>query len=629
MKRYIIILLGLVPLLSMAQASDEVLRLIHKMEEQSPGHYRKGIINLGEGYYESDEWRVYYGKIEEKDAIKALKDSAESTFSKLAGRVTHSYQQCISQDGIDTIRYALAIDGGQAGKTPEFDTDRTCFYTKEAAHFNYLFDKENINSLNMAVELTKRDTTQRVTKALDMKPVKDIFETLARRSDAEKYEVEYVFNIGEEEMNLCLPYETVTEDSLGRQVLTNHGSNPKAKNGACRGTMLVFPAEKAGSIAKWTASRIYDYVTQHKDNYFLYGFSTEYKDISLDTDNLNDFTNDHFCTTLDDFGRLVMLYIDRIDSTFALPHNYEKMRSYNHGEVELLPSYVALDKAGTPRRNDTHIIFPWRTETLKSLGVGHIPVTRIEATGGKATQIIMTTEITSDADSVARLCQRLTSLNANNILRREVHLPHADTLEITFFHRNMYDTFKGRIANESFGKDGLFKERIAYKLYGKDGLYKGTVQYIQEKENDLLPLPADLRWIDELADSLKEKGVLEEHAVKYEYGDKKDPESCGEVTGRLYVSKAKDFKNAAPLIIMPLDKAVQTYTTEHKEETYHFITNMKENSTRYNDYHLFKRDNEAKRICLLIVDDVKGPYLLPEEWYKITRYKYGKKKYLK
>jgi hypothetical protein len=32
---------------------------------------------------------------------------------------------------------------------------------------------------------------------------------------------------------------------------------------------------------------------------------------------------------------------------------------------------------------------------------------------------------------------------------------------------------------------------------------------------------------------------------------------------------------------------------------------------------------------LLCIDHVEGKYLIPEEWYNITDYKYGKKTYLK
>ena len=68
----------------------------------------------------------------------------------------------------------------------------------------------------------------------------------------------------------------------------------------------------------------------------------------------------------------------------------------------------------------------------------------------------------------------------------------------------------------------------------------------------------------------------------------------------------------------------------HRNQAFHIVEEYRDFShfIRITDRILVRFNSLKNEFQLLCIDHVDGKYLVPEEWYRIIDYKYGKKKYL-
>ena len=123
---------------------------------------------------------------------------------------------------------------------------------------------------------------------------------------------------------------------------------------------------------------------------------------------------------------------------------------------------------------------------------------------------------------------------------------------------------------------------------------------------------------------MKDSNFIEQHLVDYEYGKKSDPSSMGKVEGKLYVvsSKNKDAQSVGATFTEMMRK----HLYKNLNQTFDIVfTNHQIHIT---DSIIALVNPETNQFALLCIDYVEGKYLIPEEWYRITSYKYGKKRSL-
>ena len=129
---------------------------------------------------------------------------------------------------------------------------------------------------------------------------------------------------------------------------------------------------------------------------------------------------------------------------------------------------------------------------------------------------------------------------------------------------------------------------------------------------------------------MTDSAYIEEHEVHYEYGKKSDPSSMGKVSGRLYVQtidKGLYYKFLIP---------VYNHINDYPQQAFDIVETHKHDGKfnsfmRVTDRILCHKTFSSGKMDfqLLVIDHVDGKYLIPDEWWRITDYKYGKKTYLK
>ena len=139
--------------------------------------------------------------------------------------------------------------------------------------------------------------------------------------------------------------------------------------------------------------------------------------------------------------------------------------------------------------------------------------------------------------------------------------------------------------------------------------------------------PFNTQWVNDFIQQMKDSSCIEEYPVSYEYGKKSDPSSMGKVSGRLYVVNVDNQMSQANVFM----QQQMRHEAEHPNQTFHIVEDYKDftHHIRITDRILARISSLHGQFQLLCIDHVDGKYLIPEEWWRITDYKFGKKIYLK
>jgi hypothetical protein len=309
----------------------------------------------------------------------------------------------------------------------------------------------------------------------------------------------------------------------------------------------------------------------------------------------------------DKLGRYTLLFVDHVDSTFALPQGYESMLSYDHGKIKYLP-YLSSDDEEAMDLFDG---------IVKNLGLTRLRYyadpQRVEAIGGDTFRYIYTWQWEISRDSVNSIKKRIMNSSFPNMLYRETHTAEGDTLELT--------------AESVNGRD---KKNAIFKFYGKGDRFTSFYQSIATYDNGKIAEPFNTQWVNDFIQQMTDSAYIEEHEVHYEYGKKSDPSSMGKVSGRLYVQtidKGLYYKFLIP---------VYNHINDYPQQAFDIVETHKHDGKfnsfmRVTDRILCHKTFSSGKMDfqLLVIDHVDGKYLIPDEWWRITDYNYGKKTYLK
>ena len=381
----------------------------------------------------------------------------------------------------------------------------------------------------------------------------------------------------------------------------------KIHEGSATGRLYVFPKKYADLVPHLLHNEVRHYLKNNNDDKcFQYHFPINDRRMQLSLSPYHPLRK--FDTKIlgrkDKLGRYTLLFVDHVDSTFALPQGYESMLSYDHGKIKYLP-YLSSDDEEAMDLFDG---------IVKNLGLTRLRYyadpQRIEAIGGDTFRYIHTWQWEISRDSVNSIKKRIMNSSFPNMLYRETHTAEGDTLELT--------------AESVNGRD---KKNVIFKFYGKGDRFTSFYQSIASYDNGKIAEPFNTQWVNDFIQQMKDSSCIEEYPVSYEYGKKSDPSSMGKVSGRLYVVNVDNQMSQANVFM----QQQMRHEAEHPNQTFHFVEDYKDftHYIRITDRILARISSLHSQFQLLCIDHVQGKYLIPEEWYNITGYKYGKKTYLK
>ena len=619
MKHYIFILAMLLNAVAIhAQEPMSIPQLMEYLEKNYPEGMYGGISNYSKTLHENISWGKSYERDKEKPIdkyhLELLKDSILQCFIHASETAIASLYQQTSNGTEDTIRYALALDtlgGNWELIQPEhrnfhYKSLPTLTYTSDSLSY-HAFSYSSLGSNESAefVYLPGRDRCsiilryhpkekqiKGITDPIDMQPVQTMIERLSEAYGGVKYEVSYLYD-----------WSIGDNNSWARRPALSE----KIHEGSATGRLYVFPKKYADLVPHLLHNEVRHYLKNNNDDKcFQYHFPINDRRMQLSLSPYHPLRK--FDTKIlgrkDKLGRYTLLFVDHVDSTFALPQGYESMLSYDHGKIKYLP-YLSSDDEEAMDLFDG---------IVKNLGLTRLRYyadpQRIEAIGGDTFRYIHTWQWEISRDSVNSIKKRIMNSSFPNMLYRETHTAEGDTLELT--------------AESVNGRD---KKNVIFKFYGKGDRFTSFYQSIASYDNGKIAEPFNTQWVNDFIQQMTDSAYIEEHEVHYEYGKKSDPSSMGKVSGRLYVVNVDNQMSQANVFM----QQQMRHEAEHPNQTFHFVEDYKDftHYIRITDRILARISSLHSQFQLLCIDHVQGKYLIPEEWYNITGYKYGKKTYLK
>ena len=620
MKQYIFILAMLMQAFAInAQKNNGIRELMQYLEKEYPEGVTYRAIRANNDLWEDWAWKKEYDNTKDHSSVRyrmqLLKDTVLQYFVEASANAVACHHQQTPNGTEDNISYAVAL----ANNGDDDPTLVNAFYdyhynADENASFYYRPDR-NFCILDVKYGNTTEVPSSR--KVLDFKPIKPMVEKIAQSFGGQAYKASYRYNVLKDPLADGTVITHGKEDESGK--MNAHyftgGDRIDVIEGACSGTLYVIPEEKADEAAHTLNRQVMQYLQSHNDQQYMFDYSNqEQKKTTLRSwvhvvppYGTEKSTPEHLFARIDSLGRYTILFIDYVDSTFALPRGYETMLSYDHGKIERVPDYTkpTVEKRQKPFENLLE-------KFVRELGIDGLFVTRTELIGGRHPKTICTYQSNVDKKTIDEIRRKLAKSPLGNILHKETHTAMGDTLELT--------------AEEKASKRYSADQHLVCKFYGKDNQQNAYMKYlITQADSSLYEMPFDTRWVDKYIAQMKDSAWVQEHPIVYEYGDKKDPSSMGRVEGRLYDFAFTNADCQKKLGI--LHQNMYTHLFSNKNQSYDIV--IEQNRTRITDKILFWNDQTANQYRLLIIDRVEGKFLIPEDWPNILTYKYGKKTYLK
>ena len=607
MRRYIFILTILMQALIIdAQNDNSIRQLIQYLEKNHPEELSNSTVNrTNDDIYEIWVWNKSFYTQRDKPIdryhLQQLKDTIMQYFIDASADAVACHHLQTTNGTEDSIRYALSLSEDSRRTTKLVGDDRNfCYEGKEVALFYYYPQRKGESRIE--VRYSNSTDQESCGKVLDIKPVKPMIAKIAREFGGEAYPVSYSYNTQEDGLDHLTRYTYVSLDNTQFE----GGDRFKVLEGACSGILYIIPQEKADNAAITLHQELSNYLQSHRDRQFDYIYDRGLKKtILFKTPNQGikysspDVTHEHVYSKKDIFGRYTILFVDHVDSTFALPNDYETMLSYDHGKVERVPDYEKLQQVLPPVVSSEPF---WGNTIYVFFKNNH---KRLEWIGGESYRTIQTIQSNIDRQSVNEIRRQLVNNPLVNIQHKESHTAEGDTLELT-------------------GEENSKPIRhLLCKFYGKGDSLTAYMQVIIDQPNPSPHvMPFDTRWVDRFIAQMKDSACIEEHKVHYEYGKKLHPESMGKVDGRLYVlTSANNLQKHAIFMDYMFNQ-----TFSNRNQSFHIV--LDESNVRITDRIIGWSDKKTNQFRLLCIDKVEGKYLIPEEWYNIISYRYGKKKYL-
>ena len=622
MKHYIFILAMLLNAVALHAQEMSIPQLMEYLEKHHPeGMF--GFTNI-EPYYtynkESVRWTLSYDKKTDKPIdkyhLELLKDSILRCFTHASETALSTYYQQTSNGTDDTISYVVMLDsvntnryGNASGLPPARERlqelgantylNDIYYYHKftyyhfswgtEQASFTYLPGRDNCCIYVFYNHPINTDDWNETEP--DFQKIQAIVEKVSDVQGAENYDVSYRYTSND-------PLIKIDESTK------EHGFT---------GRLYIVPKEQAESVANNLSRELKQYIKNSQDNHAHHTFSklvrNWYQRIMYPG---YDF---QVHAQKDQFGRYGILVVDHVDGTRKFPAYSDRrlefgdILTYDHGKVTYVPSYEKLmdehpeQTPGLPLSWFNRI-----TRYLFDKDMGHFQ--REENIGGDTLRQIITWQWELNSDSLTSIKKRIINSPFSDILFKEIHTEKADTLELT-----------------AESVDGNTKDNLICKFYSTGDTYTAFLQLITTIDTRKISEPFNTQWVNDFIQQMKDSACIEEYPVSYQYGKKSDPSSMGKVSGRLYVVNVDDQMSQANAFI----QQQMSYEAERPNQTFHIVEDYKDftHSIRITDRILARINSLYGQFQLLCIDHVEGKYLIPEEWYNITDYKYGKKTYLK
>ena len=620
MKHYIFILAMLLNAVAIhAQEPMSIPQLMEYLEKNHP----EGMFGIRD--YQDDRIRenIQWGKSYERDKdkpidkyhLELLKDSILQCFIHASETAIASLYQQTPNGTEDTIRYALALDTLGVWWILMAPEHRNLHYNNmneyrylSDSYFDYTYSCRSFSMATESAEFTylpgrdrcgiiikyhnKKKKLERITDHLDMQPVQAMIEKLSEAYGGVRYDVSYRYDWskGDGDAWVCRP-----------------ALDEKIHEGCATGHLYVFPKEYSDLVPHLLHNEMRHYLKNNEGKKYYYSFPvnirTMYMRLYTHPSGFAPFEAD-LHGRKDKLGRYTLLFVDHVDSIFALPQGYESMLSYDHGKFEYLPGYS--------QKSQDESIIDLFDGIVKHLGIKklrhHADPQREEVIGGDTIRFIDTWQWEISRDSVNSIKKRIMSSSFPNMLYRETHTTEGDTLELTA---------------ESI--DGRDKENVIFKFYGKGDKFTSFYQSIGSRNTGKIAEPFNTQWVNDFIQQMKDSAYMEEYDVNYEYGKKSDPSSMGKVSGKLYVQTKGEYLGDKFYV------SQWNHINDYPQQAFDIVENRDKYFavTRITDKILYRRGLWKDEMRLLVIDHVDGKYLIPDEWWRITDYKYGKKTYLK
>ena len=623
MKHYIFIMAMMLNVVALHAQEMSIPQLMEYLEKHHPeGMF--GFTNIESSHYnniESVRWTISYDKKTDKPIdkyhLELLKDSILRCFTHASETALSTYYQQTSNGTDDTIHYVVMLDSldtsrySNASDLPpakerlqEMGSNTLLsdhvFYHKftsylfsfgtEQASFTYLPGRDNCCIYVFYYHHINTDNINDETEP-DFQKIQAIVEKVSDVQGAENYDVSYQYTSNDPLIKI--------DESTKEHSFTGH--------------LYIVPKEQAESVANNLNRELKQYIKKSQDNHVHHTFS------KLARNWYQRFMywgyDYQVHAQKDPFGRYGILVVDHVDGVLKFPRHsdgrceFGDILTYDHGKIEYLP--------GFKQELFEEEVIDLFDGIAKHLGIEKLrhyaDPQRIETIGGDTIRFIHTWQWEVSRDSVNSIKKRIMNSSFPNMLYRETHTAEGDTLELT--------------AESVNGRD---KENVIFKFYGKGDLFTSFYQSIESRYTGKIAEPFNTQWVNDFIQQMTDSAYIEEHEVHYEYGKKSDPSSMGKVSGRLYVQtmdKALFYK----FLMLESD-----HIEDHPQQSFDIVETHKytrgfDSFVRITDRILCHNTFSYGKMDfqLLVIDRVDGKYLIPDEWWRITDYKYGKKTYLK
>ena len=602
MRHYIFILTMLLNAIAIhAQEKMNIPQLMEYLERNHPEGFSKTMNSnsLG-GTIINMDWEEHYNILNNKKIeryrMQILKDSIIQTFLDASDDAAECYHLKRSNGSEDSIRYAIVLQQYPDKKAQlnisQHDNYLAFHLAKEAASFQY-FPKNTKSCILANYYNTIAKEGHR--GILDFKAIHSIITDIAQENNAEIFPIKY--------------QRDAPKDSVTKFLLNLMGEIDKSGNlkdlqtnqftsilNDFNGTFYIFSPEKANVVFTTFRAQLEKFLDNNHDKEFTY--YTRLSDAIIELDGQSR-TSQQIYTQKDELGRYIILVANNQDSDF-LSENDSLLLSD-------IVSYKSIEEGLQYRTLNILDFDLWETFS-RYLGLDISLPQRREIIGGNTFQETLTFQWELNRDSVNNIRKKLINNHFCDFQYIEKHTTEADTILLTA---------KGRI-----------HEKLICKIYGKGDTYTGVLQQIVTFNTGKIAEPFQTQWIQDFISQMKDSAYIEEHDVHYKYGNHSDPSSVGEVIGKLYVQEKEESLGLGFNFVYVW---AEEFMYNHPQQTFNFIENYHKgiHFIHITDHILVHYDDIHREFQLLYIDHVNGKYLIPEEWYNITDYKYGKKKYLK
>lgn len=629
MKHYIFILAMMLNAVALHAQEMSIPQLMEYLEK----HYPEGMFGYTnilqstssskkfKNKRESVRWTISYDKKTDKPIdkyhLELLKDSILRCFTHASETALSTYYQQTSNGTDDTIHYVVMLDSvdtsrfGNASDLPparerlqqigsttylsdhEYYHKFTYYHFSwgtEQASFTYLPGRDNCCIYVFYSHLVNTDNINDETEP-DFQKIQAIVEKVSNVQGAENYDVSYRYTSNDPLINI----------------------DESTKEHGFTGRLYIVPKEQAESVANHLSRELKQYIKKEQDDNANYTFS---KLVRNWYQRIMYWDYDYQVHAQKDaFGRYGILVVDHVDGTRKFPAYSDRrlefgdILTYDHGKVTYVPSYEKLMDEHPEQTPGLQLSWFNRiTRYLFDKDMGHFQ--REENIGGDTLRQIITWQWELNSDSLTSIKKRIINSPFTDILFKEIHTEEADTLELT-----------------AESVDGSTKDNLICKFYSTGDTYTAFLQLITTMDTRKISEPFNTQWVNDFIQQMKDSACIEEYPVSYQYGKKSDPSSMGKVSGRLYVVNVDNQMSQANVFM----QQQMRHEAEHPNQTFHIVEDYKDftHHIRITDRILARISSLHGQFQLLCIDHVQGKYLIPEEWYNITDYKYGKKTYLK